>query len=136
MSKFLTREEILNSNDIKTEEVNCPEWGGAVKVKGMTAGERDKWEASLYTTKKHGNTYEVEAHRENIRAKFVAVSVVDEKGKQLFTVGDIEALANKSATPIDRIFEVAQRLSGMSNEDVEELEKNLKSGQEDISTTN
>ena len=34
---LLTREDILNYNDIKTEIVPVPEWGGEVKVKGLTA---------------------------------------------------------------------------------------------------
>jgi len=136
MSKFLSREQILNYDDIKTEVVSCPEWGGDVNVRGLTAGERDRWEASLYTTKKHGHEFEVIANKDNLRAKFVAVSVVDEKNKLLFTVGDIESLTQKSAAPMDRIFAVAQRLSGMSNGDIEELEKNLKSDQADISITN
>ena len=132
---ILTREAILNANDVRTETVSCPEWGGDVIVRALTAGERDKWEASLYSTQKRGNSFEVVAHRDNIRAKFVAASVVDESGKLLFSVGDIDALTRKSAAPMDRLFAVAQRLSGMTNEDVEELEKNLKSGQDDTSTT-
>ena len=78
---LLTREDILNYNDIKTEIVPVPEWGGEVKVKGLTAGERDKWEASLYSTKRHGNSFEIVSNRDNLRAKFIAVSVVDDKGK-------------------------------------------------------
>ena len=132
---LLTREDILNYNDIKTEIVPVPEWGGEVKVKGLTAGERDKWEASLYSTKRHGNNFEIVSNRDNLRAKFIAVSIVDDKGKLLFTSGDIEALAKKSAAPVDRIFSVAQKLSGMSDNDVEELEKNLNGDQKDISIT-
>ena len=36
----------------------------------------------------------------------------------------IDALGAKSAAPLDRCFEVAQRLSGISEADVEELTKN------------
>lgn len=133
---ILSREQILNCVDTKTETVPCPEWGGDVIVKGLSAGERDKWEASLFTTVKHGNSFEIKSNRDNIRAKFVVASAVDEYGKPLFTVGDIDALAKKSAAPMDRLFAVAQRLSGMTDEDVEELEKNLKSDQDDTSTTN
>lgn len=133
---ILSREAILNCNDTKTETVPCPEWGGDVIVKGLSAGERDKWEASLFSTKKHGNSFEIVQNKDNLRAKFVVASAVDEQGKPLFTVGDIEALTRKSAAPMDRLFSVAQRLSGMTNEDVEELEKNLKSDRDDTSTTN
>jgi hypothetical protein len=130
---ILSRADILNAKDIRTERVPCPEWGGDVIVRGLTAAERDKWEASLFTTKRHGNSFELISNRDNIRAKFVVASAVDEKGKPLFTAGDIDALTEKSAAPMDRLFAVAQRLSGMTNEDIEELEKNLKSDQGDTS---
>lgn len=133
---ILTREAILKCEDTKTVTIPCPEWGGDVIVKGLTAGERDKWEASLYTTKKHGSSFEIVSNRDNLRAKFIVASAVDEQGKPLFTVGDIDALTRKSAAPMDRLFAAAQKLSGMTNEDVEELEKNLKSDREDTSTIN
>ena len=136
VNMILNREAILNADDLKTETVNCPEWGGSVIVRGLTAGERDKWEASLYSTEKRGGSFEVVAHKENIRAKFIAASVVDEKGKLLFSAGDIEALSRKSAAPMDRLFAAAQRLSGMTDADVEELEKNLTTAQGDSSATN
>lgn len=132
---ILKRADILNAVDVKTEEVQVPEWGGSVYVRGLTAGERDKWEASLYSAEKRGSSFEVVAHKDNIRAKFLVVSIVDEEGKLMFTAGDIEALSKKSAAPVDRLFAVAQRLSGMTKEDVEELEKNLKAVPEDSSLT-
>ena len=49
MSKYLCRETILNANDIKTEEVNVPEWGGVVLVKSLTGSEKDKYEQSIYS---------------------------------------------------------------------------------------
>jgi len=121
---ILSREAILNAVDTKTELVSCVEWGGDVMLRGMTAGERDKWESSLFSTKRHGNSFEVVANKDNLRAKFIVASAIDEQGKPLFTVGDIDALTAKSAAPMDRLFAVAQRLSGMTNEDIEELEKN------------
>ena len=37
---------------------------------------------------------------------------------------DMEALGEKSAAALQRVFDVARRLSGMSESDVEELTKN------------
>jgi len=134
--KMLSRDEILNAKDLKTEIVDCPEWGGSVKVRGLTGGERDKWEASLYTTKTHGRKVEVVSNKDNIRAKLIQMTVVDDDGKLMFSPGDIETLSKKSAAPVDRIFSVAQRLSGIGADDIEELEKNLMSGPEDTSISN
>ena len=66
----------------------------------------------------------------NMRAKLVALTVVDDKGKRLFRGdADVNALGRKSAAALQRVFEVAQRLSGLSDEDMEELAKNSDAGQ-------
>jgi hypothetical protein len=118
---FLTRENILNFEDISTEIVSVPEWGGDVMVRAMTGYERDAFEGSLVEHKKSGNTIKVD----NIRAKLVQKTVIDpETRKPMFTAGDLEILGSKSAAALDRIFTVSRKLSGLTEEDIEELEKN------------
>lgn len=117
---YLTREQILNSNDIQTEVVDVPEWGGKVLIRGLSGAERDSFEASVYDFK--GRT--PQAKFDNLRAKLVARSIVDEEGKLVFTPADIDALGGKSASALDRVFTAAQRLSRISSDDVEELTKN------------
>jgi len=116
MSEILTKDQILQAEDIKTEEVDVPEWGGKVLVKTLSGKERDQLEASVIT--KPG-----ERNLDNLRAKIVALSVVDPTGKRLFTFVDAMGLGNKSARALDRVFSVAQRLSGFTPEDVKELAK-------------
>ena len=119
--KALTREDILNCEDIKIEVVNVPEWGGCVSVKAMTGQERDAFEASIVEVRGTAQSFKLE----NIRSKLVSKTVVDpETKKPLFTVGDIEALGKKSAAALDRIFSVSQKLSKITSADVEELAKN------------
>ena len=45
-------------------------------------------------------------------------------GALLFTAADVEQLGAKSALALDRVFDVAARLSGFRESDIEELEKN------------
>lgn len=114
---YLSRDAILKADDLVTEAVDVPEWGGKVNVRGLSGTQRDNWEASLVERrgrKMVQNTY-------NIRAKLVVQCVVDDKGKRLFTDGDAEELGKKSAAPIDRIFAVASKLSGVNDDDVEEM---------------
>lgn len=118
MSKLLSREEIFKVNDIRTETVEVPEWQGRVKVKSMTGAERDAFEQSLMT--QNGRMF----NANNIRAKLVAKTVVDEDGKPLFIEADVETLGEKSSSALDRIFSTAQRLSGMTQKDIDELTKN------------
>ena len=47
-----------------------------------------------------------------------------EDGSALFGLEDVPALQTKSASAMDRVFQVAQRLSGIGQEDIEETVKN------------
>lgn len=121
MTKYLTREQILNCDDLKTETVDVPEWGGKVMIKMMSGKERDAFEGSIVSTSKGGQRITMD----NIRAKLVAKTVIDPETKELmFTVADIEVLGSKSAAALDRVFSVSQKLSKITGEDIEELEKN------------
>lgn len=118
---FLGRAAILALRDLPVEVVEVPEWGTRVRVRSMTALERDRLESEIVKS----NGKNVQTNMVNIRAKMVATTVVDEEGALLFGFADLEALGGKSARAIDRIFEVASRLAGMRKEDVEELAGNF-----------
>jgi len=124
---MLSKEQILSAKDLTTETVNVPEWGGEVTVRSMTGTERDSFEQSILEGKKTNMT--------NIRAKLCARVMVDEQGNRLFTDREIDSLGGKSASALDRVFEVAQRLNGMSSKDIKELEKNSGTGQSGDSTS-
>ena len=44
---LLSKTAILCANDLQTEDVEVPEWGGAVRVRSFTGRERDAFEASM-----------------------------------------------------------------------------------------
>lgn len=117
MATILTKNQILEANDVQTETVEVPEWGGSVIVKTLSGAERDKLEGSIMSQPGERNFT-------NLRAKIVALSVVDEQGNNLFTFDEAVELGKKSARALDRIFTATQRLSGITPEDVEDLSKN------------
>lgn len=127
---ILKRDEILAADDITRELVPVPEWGGEVFVKSMSGTERDNFEASIVT--KRGNDAQV--NLKNIRAKLAAACLCDENGKRLFSDADIPVLAAKSAAALQRVFEVAQRLSGIGEADVKELAEGVKTPFDDSPT--
>jgi hypothetical protein len=53
----------------------------------------------------------------------------DEKGERLFSDAEMLELAKKSASSLQRIFDTAQRLSGIGDADVKSLVKNSESAQ-------
>ena len=113
----LKRDDILAVKDIQIELVPVPEWDGEVYIKGMSGLERDAFEASIIEQK--GNKQKV--NMANVRAKLAAQTLCDEEGNRLFNDADIKELGKKSASALQRVFEVAQRLSGIGDADVEEL---------------
>ena len=120
--KYLTREDILKAVDIEIEEVHVPEWfDGYVFVKGLTGTERDSFEMSI--VKQRGKSASV--NMSNIRAKLAALTLCDKEGVRLFTEADVKALGKKSATALQRVFDVAQKLSGIGEDDIDELAEEL-----------
>jgi hypothetical protein len=101
--------------------VEVPEWGGSVIVKGMTGQQRDSFEEAI--TAQRGKDYVVNFR--NFRSKLIVRCVVDENGVQLFGPTDVEALGKKSAAALQRVFKVAQKLSGLGDDEVEELTREL-----------
>lgn len=127
---LLTRDQILKAQDLPTEDVSVPEWGGTVRVRALTGAERDAFEQSIVEQRGRSTRMNLQ----NLRAKLVALTVVDEEGNRIFSDSDAKLLGKKSALALNRVFEVAQKLSGLTSEDVEELTKNSESDQSEDST--
>lgn len=128
---LLSKEAILGAEDMRTQDVPVPEWDGTVRVKGLTGAERDAFESEIVQR----NGKNITQNLKNIRARLVVMTVVDEAGARVFGFRDIEALGEKSAKALDRVFSVAQELSGLRDEDVDELAKNSVATPGDDSST-
>jgi hypothetical protein len=126
VGSYLGRDAILKADVLRTEEVRVPEWAdpgsGAdvVLVRELRGRERDEWEASLAVQRGRQMVPDVA----NMRAKLVARTVVDADLEPVFTQQDVNALGELSAAALDRVFEVASRLSGLNPDDVEAKAKN------------
>ena len=112
--EFLGRDAILGADDLAYDTVPVPEWGGTVRIRALTRTERDRFEAEVA-----GNGKRLKL--DNVRAKFVARCIVDAKGNQVFGTADVAALGRKNAAVLNRVFEACQKLSGLTDEDVDEL---------------
>lgn len=121
MGALLGKDAIFAADDIKSERVPVPEWGGEVMVRGLTGRQRDAWEASM--TVRRGK--KLEQDMRDFRARLVVQCVVDETGELVFHGGDVDALSGKSGAALDRIYDTAARLSGISGDDVEELTRDF-----------
>ena len=117
---LLTRAAILAISDLRTQDVDVPDWGGTVRIRTLTAGERDDFDASLSTGT--GATRTLDLH--NIRARLLALCIIDDAGNPIFTHDDVLALGGKSSAAVGVVFDAAQKLNGMLPAAVEVAAKN------------
>jgi len=119
---ILTRKQIIAADDIKRELVSVPEWGGEVWVYGLTGAEVGTYRKAIVAMKGDNPVFNFA----DAQVKLVAMATRDDAGKRYF-VGEAEKeLGNKSELAIMRIFPVAQRLSGLEDDSINELVDNLK----------
>jgi hypothetical protein len=135
---LLTRDEFTASASAKLlpwERVDLPEFGPGKYwiVQGMGGTERDAWEKSLI----RGRGKKRDVDTENVRAR-LAVKTIKQppdgfdassgKGEaprmpRMFQDSDAAMVGQARVDVVGRIYEVAQRLSGVSDEDADELER-------------
>lgn len=125
----LSKEQILSADDLKQELVEVPEWGGEVLVRELRGRERDAFEEGSLDKQRN-------LKMTNMRARLVAMSVIDDEGERLFTSKEALGLGEKSASALNRLFEVCCRISGITSDDVDKLEGNLETVHQEESGLN
>lgn len=119
--KALSRDDILKSEDLGSQRVEIPEWGGYAFIRVMTDEDRDGWDEWLWANKEasasSGGSPMLGARRE-----LVARTLVDEHGKRLFA--NSTELKGKSAKVIDRLFDIASELNALGPRAVAQAKKN------------
>jgi len=124
---LLDRESILAADDRKYEVVECPEWGGEVRLKSISGTQRDAYEQSLIQS--NGNDRKMNLR--NARVKLIVLCAVDGEGRSLFSAEDVSALGRRNAAPIDRLFDACKKLAGMGDDDVEKLTEDFGATRDD-----
>lgn len=133
---LLNRNQILEAKDIKTKDIEVPEWGGTIRIKQLSAKEYNditmnmvnirKMAAKQLSSRKNANENLEDAINElaikNQKILLLIKSIVDENMKPLFTEADMELLYQKNANVIDRIIAEIEEFNSVSTEDAK---KNL-----------
>lgn len=103
--------------DLPTERVEVPELGSDnyVIVKGLTGAQRDAYEKAMWITRGGKRIL-----ADNVRAKLIVKCLVDETGTRMYQDSDAEAVGKVRGDVLERIFDACRRVSGMSDEALEE----------------
>jgi len=114
----LTREQILDADDLRREMVEAPEWGTGctVTVRMMTAAERE-----LFHNRLAGKDGAEPAAR---TALLVAMTACDKDGALLFGPEDVAVLAGKNGAVLERIASKAWTLNELGVDARKRLAKN------------
>lgn len=128
--KLLNFDDILAKQDKDFEDVEIPEWGGTVRIAAMSGTDRDRWELSMMQAddkSERGFRVNFDAYS---RVRLVALCLVDDNFERVFVTDEqVKALGQKSGAVMDRLYGIAQRVNGLSDEDIEDLEKNSETAQ-------
>ena len=119
-----TKADILNADDLPTAPVEIPEWGGRFHVRTMTGVERDQFDHDLMSAKRGD-----QIDGRGMKARMCYLTLCDADGVRIFEeAADLVQLQEKSSAILDRVWDAASKLNGLSEQDVEELSGNSSSG--------
>ena len=108
--------DILSLQDRKTTlPLFVKAWGREVLLRDPSAADRDEWE--VFATNNRGQ-YAM------WRAKVAQILLCDASGKRLFTEKQLAEIGEKSAAAVNEIWEVGVKLFSVTDQEIEELEKN------------
>lgn len=130
---LLSKEQITTADDRQWEDVDVPEWGGTVRLLGMSGTERNAYQSSLVVIGPNGSVQRM--NMADQLAKLVGKCLVGEDFERLFTDREIKALGAKNGAVLERLGKICQRLSGLRKEDMEEAEGKSEPTPSDASTS-
>lgn len=130
---LLTKAQINAADDRRWEDVDVPEWGGQVRILGLSGTERDAYEASMVRIGSQGNVAGVNLL--DSRARLLAKCIVGEDFERLYTDKEVKELGAKSGEVLQRLYKTAQRLSGLGKQAVRDAEGNSEAAPSESSTS-
>jgi len=128
--KLLGRDKLLKKEELEIIEVDLGK-GEGVYVRQMTGKERNQFELTIMRQIKDekGQFVGIESTLDDFRAKLAVCTVCDKQGGLVFRADDFVQLSDSmSAARLTMIADAAQKLNGLSEEDKEDLIKNLDAG--------
>lgn len=130
---LLTRAQIDTIDDRTWEDIPVPEWGGEVRILGLSGTERDAYQASMVRMGSQGNVAGV--NLADSSARLLAKCIVDGDFNRLYTDKDVKSLGVKNGAVIRRLYKEAQRISGLGKEAVEDAAGKSETAPSDSSTS-
>ncbi|MYS34934.1 hypothetical protein K388_01934 [Streptomyces sp. KhCrAH-43] len=123
---LLSKDQIAAADDRQWEDVPVPEWGGEVRILGMSGTERNAYQSSLVVIGTNGKPQRVNLTDQ--LAKLVGKCLVGEDFERLYTDKEVAELGRKNGAVLDRLAAIAKRLSGLDEKATEDAAGNSEAG--------
>jgi len=126
MSRILSVEEILAAPDIEERIVECPEWGGSVRVRSFTKLQINRMSEQASVEKRNRQTGQMvkEVDSDRLNDLMFREGVVD----PTFSDEQMIQLRAKNAAPILRITKAILELSGLGSDSAAQAESAFPAG--------
>ena len=111
----------LLSSPPKTVYVNVPDLENPVRLRAITAADRDALEASVVTM----NGTNAKLSLKNVRAKLLSLAIVDDDCKRIFSDDDVDVISQWPAAMVEPLFDAAAALAGLESGAVEAAAANF-----------
>lgn len=112
-TKTLTLDQIRSAEDRKIKEYPVPDWGGVLRLRPMSGGQREAiMNEVLRRVQRHAG--DVDAITEGLSARLIAMTIVDEDGAPLLTEEAAQELVDtKRGDVIAALVAECQAVNGM-----------------------
>lgn len=114
---MLSRDDILKPRERKYRTISA--FGGKVRLKELTGLERAEFEDA--TSEMIRSATSTGGLRR--MAAMLVFTVVDEEGGQVFSMEDVDQIANLPFPEVEKVFTEAVKLNALTKEDVDSLGK-------------
>ncbi len=121
--KTLSKQDILAVKDQVIKQLDMSKWWpGSIYICSISAKERGLIEAAAARFKETKGRDD--SFVRNFTLRMAGMAMCDENGKRQFSDDEIPQLSHLNAAAIAYIAEEAQKLAGLTKEDIEALAKN------------
>jgi hypothetical protein len=127
-----SREALLKLCERRYSTVDIPERNISIRIQSLSEAEKSQYETCLIAKNGRGIMRE---RLQDATRRLIALCVVDEEGKRIFSDSDLSAIANLDSYISSRIYDACQEHCGFNKGDIDETVKNSEGINVDDSTT-
>lgn len=124
MTKYLKKHDFQQAAIRNNVEVEIPELGGTVFIKHITVHQRNTLLASLVEYDSSGKAKASPAKMGEVTLELIAISVVDEESKPIFTIDDLKGFPATMSNVIELLFSEVNKVNPITITEERKAEKN------------